>query len=132
MLVDHESDGDKSTLSVGWNKPHFALEIPEAGTSNEFTLSLQLTSHIVQLHSDVWVISWEVANSDQDSASSLPVICFGKETSRLCAEPDTDEKDDSWKTLEGQGNEVDGLSFAVLVGSLDGVSISDSKILVRR
>lgn len=102
LLANHEHDRDDGTLAVGWDGPHLSLQIHEGGTGNQLSLVLKLLGHFLQLHADVWVISWEVAESDQDGSGLLPVILLCEETWRLVAEEDTDDQDDSWKHLKGQ------------------------------
>lgn len=113
LLANHESDGDESSLSVSWDGPHLALEIHEAGPTDQTSLHLKLFGHFFQLHADVRVVGGKVTNANQHSRCLLPVVLLGKETRSLVAQGDTDQHEDSWKHLHSQRDLPLRVSLAV-------------------
>jgi hypothetical protein len=103
-LADHEHDGNDGTLAVARDGPHLALEIHEGSTTNETSLVLKLLLHLLNLHSDVWVVGRKSSELGQDGSGLLPVILFGEEARRLVAEENTNNHEDGWKHLHGQRN----------------------------
>lgn len=74
LLADHKSNRNEGSLSVGRNRPHLALEIHEASSANKSSLVFKLLAHLLQLHSDIWVVCGKVPKFGQDSGGFLPVV----------------------------------------------------------
>lgn len=110
LLADHKADGDESALAITRNGEHLLQEILNGSSSNKHALVLKLVGNVLQLSSDVLVRCRQVANTSQNGRCLFPAILLGQETRRLLVQGHADPEEDSGKSLESKGHNVDSLT----------------------